>query len=452
MKTKSDTVKNVCKVVMLPVFVYLLFFIGKPASLIMNLKQTLAPTLISFAMCSNMLCNRMDLSAGAVVMLSAMFGAKMVYLYGIGLIPFALIVVGAGIVLGTISGVMYMLLRVPAIVTALGVCMVYETLSNLASISWVTAINGEITTLGRFPYCLIIFAIMFVLFYIIFNYTKFGYNVRACASSQRIAKNSGVNTKKTAFLCYVVSSLFLGVAALLKISIQGSIDTPMYMSSTNIIFNCMLGIYVGLALEQYCNLVIGIFIGNFILNMLTTGLLSMGLSASLQDTASGIFLLVIMIFTYNNQRVMNFISEQKLKKELAEANDKYLRLMAEYDNFRKRSAKERLELTDTAKGNVINGFLPVFDNFERALGTETQDAVYKQGVEMIFNQFSDALKKLNVEVMELAGKEFDPNVATAVSTVDDPDLGENIVAQVLQNGYTIGGKVIRHAMVIVANP
>ena len=298
MKTKSDTVKNVCKVVMLPVFVYLLFFIcsggafGKPASLIMNLKQTLAPTLISFAMCSNMLCNRMDLSAGAVVMLSAMFGAKMVYLYGIGLIPFALIVVGAGIVLGTISGVMYMLLRVPAIVTAL----------------------------GRFPYCLIIFAIMFVLFYIIFNYTKFGYNVRACASSQRIAKNSGVNTKKTAFLCYVVSSLFLGVAALLKISIQGSIDTPMYMSSTNIIFNCMLGIYVGLALEQYCNLVIGIFIGNFILNMLTTGLLSMGLSASLQDTASGIFLLVIMIFTYNNQRVMNFISERKLKKELVRTN------------------------------------------------------------------------------------------------------------------------------------
>lgn len=143
---------------------------------------------------------------------------------------------------------------------------------------------------------------------------------------------------------------------------------------------------------------------------------------------------------------------EKLKKELAEANDKYLRLMAEYDNFRKRSAKERLELTDTAKGNVINGFLPVFDNFERALDTETQDAVYKQGVEMIFNQFSDALKKLNVEVMELAGKEFDPNVATAVSTVDDPDLGENIVAQVLQNGYTIGGKVIRHAMVIVANP
>ena len=326
MVTKSTKIKNAVKVILLPVFVYLLFFIcsggkfGRPASLIMNLKQSLAPTLISFAMCCNMLCDRMDLSAGAVVMLSAMFGAKMVYLYGIGLVPFALLVLGTGIVLGTVSGLMYRLLRVPAIVTALGVCMVYETLSNLASISWVTAIKGETTTLGRFPYCLIIFAVMFALFYIIFNYTKFGYNVRACASSQQIAKNGGVHTKRTAFLCYVVSSLFLGVAALLKISIQGSIDTPMYMSSTNIIFNCMLGIYVGLALEQYCNLLIGIFIGNFVLNMLTTGLLSLGLSASLQDTASGIFLLVIMIFTYNNQRVMDFITDRKEKKKFVKQN------------------------------------------------------------------------------------------------------------------------------------
>ena len=166
---------------------------------------------------------------------------------------------------------------------------------------------------------MIIFAIMFVLFYIIFNYTKFGYNVRACASSERIAKNSRCQYQENSIplLCsFIIIPWSCGT--FLKISIQGSIDTPMYMSSTNIIFNCMLGIYVGLALEQYCNLVIGIFIGNFILNMLTTGLLSMGLSASAQDTTSGIFLLVIMIFTYNNQRVMDFISERKLKKRACE--------------------------------------------------------------------------------------------------------------------------------------
>ena len=114
----------------------------------------------------------------------------------------------------------------------------------------------------------------------------------------------------------MVSSVFLGVAALLKISIQGSIDTASYMSSTNIIFNCLLGIYVGIALEPYCNLLVGILIGNFVLNLMTSGLLSMGLSSSLQDTASGVFLLVIMIYTYNNQRILDYIQNRKEKKAL----------------------------------------------------------------------------------------------------------------------------------------
>ena len=143
---------------------------------------------------------------------------------------------------------------------------------------------------------------------------------------------------------------------------------------------------------------------------------------------------------------------EKLKKELADAKDRYLRLMAEYDNFRKRSAKERIELTENGKSNALVEILPVFDNFERALDAETEDEKYKHGVEMIYTQFGDAIKKLGVEAMDLKGKEFDPNIATAVSTVDDPELGENVVAQVLQNGYKLGDKVIRHAMVVVANP
>ena len=142
----------------------------------------------------------------------------------------------------------------------------------------------------------------------------------------------------------------------------------------------------------------------------------------------------------------------KLEKELADSKDKYLRLMAEYDNFRKRSAKERLEMTENGKSNALSEILPVFDNFERAIETETQDENYKHGVEMIYKQFGDVLKKLGVETMELEGKEFDPNIATAVSTVENPELGENVVAQVLQNGYKLGDKVIRHAMVVVANP
>ena len=144
--------------------------------------------------------------------------------------------------------------------------------------------------------------------------------------------------------------------------------------------------------------------------------------------------------------------EQKLEAELAEQKDKYLRLMAEYDNFRKRSAKERLELTDSAKASAVEEILPMIDNFERALAVECSDENFKKGIDMIYKQFGDALAKLGVKPMELEGKEFDPNLATAVSTVDNDELGENVVAQVLQNGYTIGDRVVRHAMVIVANP
>lgn len=145
-------------------------------------------------------------------------------------------------------------------------------------------------------------------------------------------------------------------------------------------------------------------------------------------------------------------TEDKLNEQLKESQDKYLRLMAEYDNFRKRSAKERLEITSSATANVISEILPVFDNFERALETETTDESYKAGVEMIFNQFKEMLKKLNVEIIDPTGKTFDPNIANAVNQIEDPELGENVVAQTFQKGYKIGDKVIRYAMVVVANP
>lgn len=144
--------------------------------------------------------------------------------------------------------------------------------------------------------------------------------------------------------------------------------------------------------------------------------------------------------------------EEKLKKELEESKDKYLRLMAEYDNFRKRSAKERLDLSATIKGNTIGEILPVFDNFERALAAETEDTNYKAGVEMIFKQFGDMLTKLGVEIIDPIGQTFDPNIANAVNQIEDENLGENEVAQVFQKGYKIGDKVIRYAMVVVANP
>ncbi len=144
--------------------------------------------------------------------------------------------------------------------------------------------------------------------------------------------------------------------------------------------------------------------------------------------------------------------EDKLAAELSEQKDKYLRLMAEYDNYRKRTAKEQLETRQTAVGDTVLEFIKIFDNFERAAEAECSDENYKAGVEMILKQFKDAFDKMKVKIIDPTGEPFDPATANAVSQIEDPELGENVVAQVFEKGVMIGDKVIRYPMVVVANP
>ncbi|MEZ3454516.1 MAG: nucleotide exchange factor GrpE [Oscillospiraceae bacterium] len=141
-----------------------------------------------------------------------------------------------------------------------------------------------------------------------------------------------------------------------------------------------------------------------------------------------------------------------LEEAAAADKDKYLRLLAEYDNFRKRSLKERLDASADATAKAALEVISVIDNFERAMAAECSDEGYKKGVEMIYGQFTEVIKKLGVEEIEALGKEFDPNLHNAVSQVEDENFGENTVSQVYQKGYRLGDKVIRCAMVVVANP
>lgn len=142
---------------------------------------------------------------------------------------------------------------------------------------------------------------------------------------------------------------------------------------------------------------------------------------------------------------------EELNKKLLEANDKYLRTVAEYDNFRKRSQKEKEAIFSDSKTDIIGKFLPVIDNFERAASAETDLESYKKGIEMTVNQLLDVFKSFGVEAYGEKGEDFDPNIHNGVMHVDDETLGENVISEVYMKGYKIGDKVIRHATVIVAN-
>ena len=131
--------------------------------------------------------------------------------------------------------------------------------------------------------------------------------------------------------------------------------------------------------------------------------------------------------------------------------DAHLRVAAEFDNFRKRTVKEKEASYGNGKADAVAKMLPVYDNLERALNQETSDVAYKKGVEMTMNELVKIFTSLGVEVFGNIGDEFDPNLHNAVMHIDSEELGENTIAQVFQKGFKIGEKVVRFAMVQVAN-
>lgn len=151
--------------------------------------------------------------------------------------------------------------------------------------------------------------------------------------------------------------------------------------------------------------------------------------------------------------LLNSLKEklQSQKAEIDESEDRLKRLMAEFDNFKKRSAKEREGLYNSVLSDIAISLLPVMDNLEKAVSVKTEDNNYKIGVELVLKQFRDVLKTNGINEIEAIGKTFDPQLHEAVGSVDDPALGVQEIKEEYRKGYMIGDKVIRHSLVVVAN-
>ena len=143
--------------------------------------------------------------------------------------------------------------------------------------------------------------------------------------------------------------------------------------------------------------------------------------------------------------------ENEIKQELEDVTDRYKRVLAEFENYKKRSLKERESLYNMILSDVIEAMLPVVDNLENAAKVKTEDEEYKKGVELVLKQFKDVLTSKGVQEIKTVGETFDPELHEAVSSVQDDTKGEKEIVQEYRKGYQIGSKVIRHSMVVVAN-
>ena len=153
----------------------------------------------------------------------------------------------------------------------------------------------------------------------------------------------------------------------------------------------------------------------------------------------------------NDSKSENKNKEVVPKQDYDELDDRYKRILAEFENFKKRSAKEREGLYNSILSDVIEVILPVVDNLENAAKVETKDESYKQGVELVLKQFKDVLTSKGIEEIKTVGETFDPSLHEAVSSVQDDTKGEKEIVQEYRKGYKIGNRVIRHSMVVVAN-
>ncbi len=160
----------------------------------------------------------------------------------------------------------------------------------------------------------------------------------------------------------------------------------------------------------------------------------------------------------NEENVVNEVNEEVEVKEetisLAEYNeldDRFKRMLAEFENYKKRSQKEKDGIYGMITGDVVATMLPIMDNLEKAVDAKTEDTAFQDGVKLVARQFADALKRLGLEEIEAVGTRFDPEFHEAVSHIEDPEKGEQEIVQEYRKGYKIGNKVVRHSMVIVAN-
>lgn len=144
-------------------------------------------------------------------------------------------------------------------------------------------------------------------------------------------------------------------------------------------------------------------------------------------------------------------TKKSLEEELAVERDKYLRLLAEYDNFRRRSAKERENIYTDVRCETLKKFLPVYDSLSRALTQTPEDDACRKGLEMIMTQYEKALEQLGVAMIEAVGQPFDANLHNAVMHIEDENYGENVIVEEFEKGFKVGDKILRYSMVKVAN-
>lgn len=306
----SRRMKGTAGSLLLPLTIYLLFLISAKERfagvgvLRAILIQSFIPLLCAYGMVFGRSMRMLDLSIGSRIIAASMIGGIAAMKYHIGLIGFVAVTIIASILLGAVCGFVFRYFKIPSIVVSLVIAMIFEVIgAKVTNGMGFLKLDKELAVLGGIPYNVIVVIFTTVIFYYVYYKTKFCYNVRAISGDEIIAQNNGIRVARTKFLAYVVGSFFIGIAAIIQISYATSMSAKLSMESLSMSFKPLMAMIIGVQLQDYVGLPVGIFIGAFMISTLFSGLVALGIPAPAQDIALGVFLVIVVSMSTNTEKL-----------------------------------------------------------------------------------------------------------------------------------------------------
>jgi len=304
-KKFNQKLKNAMIMTAIPLLMYLVFFVLQPerfgslGSIFLLIQQSLVPTITSMGLLYIIVMGLFDFSIGAILVMSSLVGLTFVQNFGYaGLILGCLI---TAVFLEFVNALLYTVLKIPSLIITVGTLMIFEAAGSFVAPEdlWMPEAFGAF---GRFPANIILGVIVLVIAYFIMNRTRFGTYVQAIGQSETIAKSMGVNPAKIKFYGFLMCGFFVGLGSVSLCSFNGGMVAQIGMNSMMRVFTPMIGCFIGITLKKYCNVMVGIFIGQFILSMITMGLIALKVDVAIQNVLTGLFLIVLVALSAINKK------------------------------------------------------------------------------------------------------------------------------------------------------
>lgn len=300
-------IKRVLSTIALPVLVYAIMCILRPeqylkvATMQALLKQSLVNMLVGWSMVFGMSCGLFDFSVGSRYLLAAMFAIQMSQKFGV--IGFVLGMMVGSLVLAGLTGAIFAGLKIPSIITGFAALLIFEALSTIYQNTFSVIVTDDIAVFGRAPGIYLVVIFCFILVYVLFNHTKFGYQIKAIGGNERIARSMGIKAVRLKVLTYIVGGAILGIAGLAKVGYEQVVRAATSMSSMSAAFTPMMAVMIGLYLSS-CNPVVGTAVGALSISIVSSGLVALGVNYRLQNVVIGLFLLCFITYKMNLGRVL----------------------------------------------------------------------------------------------------------------------------------------------------